>query len=115
MAVELTKEIMERAFDAVGLQAAAQGIVIHVAVFGGSCRILASDIRNSSGDVDAVFLSGGEAVRKSLRKSPTRWDCQKIGSTRGLSTMHIRPEIRGRIFFPSANTPEVARPRSDFG
>lgn len=64
MAVELTKEIMERAFDAVGLQAAARGIVIDIAVFGGSCLILASDIRNASGDVDAVFLSGGEAVRE---------------------------------------------------
>jgi hypothetical protein len=64
MAIELTKEILERAFDAVGLQAAARGIVIDIAVFGGSCLILASDIRNASGDVDAVFLSGGEAVRE---------------------------------------------------
>ena len=46
MAVELTKEIMERAFDAVGLQAAARGIVIDIAVFGGSCLILASDSRS---------------------------------------------------------------------
>jgi hypothetical protein len=30
----------------------------------GSCLILASDIRNASGDVDAVFLVGGKAVRE---------------------------------------------------
>jgi hypothetical protein len=33
-----------------------------IAVFGGSCLILASDIRGASGDVDAVFLAGGPAV-----------------------------------------------------
>ena len=62
MPVELTKDIIERAFDSVGRHAAARGIVIDIAVFGGSCLILASDIRGASGDVDAVFLAGGPAV-----------------------------------------------------
>jgi hypothetical protein len=44
--------------------AAARGITIEIAVYGGSCLILASDIRNASGDVDAVFLAGGAAVRE---------------------------------------------------
>jgi hypothetical protein len=64
MQTELTREIIERAFDEVGALAAARGITIEIAVYGGSCLILASDIRNASGDVDAVFLAGGAAVRE---------------------------------------------------
>jgi hypothetical protein len=64
MLTELTREIIERAFDEVGRRAAARGIVVEIAVYGGSCLILGSDIRNASGDVDAVFLAEGPAVRE---------------------------------------------------
>jgi hypothetical protein len=64
MPTELTREIIERAFDEMGRLAAARGITIEIAVYGGSCLILASDIRNASGDIDAVFLVGGKAVRE---------------------------------------------------
>jgi hypothetical protein len=61
---EFTKDIIELAFDEMGALAAARGITIEIAVYGGFCLILAGDIRNASGDVDAVFLSGGKAVRE---------------------------------------------------
>jgi hypothetical protein len=64
MAVELTKEIIESAFDAMGQMAADRGLVVEIAVYGGSCLILASDIRGTSGDVDAVFLGEGRVVRQ---------------------------------------------------
>ena len=64
MQTEFTRELIERAFDGMGALAAARGITIEIAVYGGSCLILASDIRNASGDVDAVFLVGGKAVRE---------------------------------------------------
>jgi hypothetical protein len=64
MPTELTRTIIERAFDEMGALAAARGITIEIAVYGGSCLILASDIRDASGDVDAVFLAGGTAVRE---------------------------------------------------
>lgn len=64
MAVELTKDIIERAFDAMGHLAAERGLVVEIAVYGGSCLILASDIRGASGDVDAVFLNEGKIVRQ---------------------------------------------------
>jgi hypothetical protein len=64
MQTELTKEIIERAFDEMGALSAARGITVEIAVYGGSCLILASDIRSASGDVDAVFLVGGKAVRE---------------------------------------------------
>jgi hypothetical protein len=63
VATELTKEIIERAFDEMGVMAAAQGLVIEIAVYGGSCLVLASDIRHASIDVDAVFLTERNAVR----------------------------------------------------
>jgi hypothetical protein len=64
MQTEFTRELIEQAFDEMGALAAARGITIEIAVYGGSCLILASDIRNASGDVDAVFLVGGAAVRE---------------------------------------------------
>ncbi len=64
MQTEFTRELIEQAFDEMGTLAAARGITIEIAVYGGSCLILASDIRNASGDVGAVFLAGGAAVRE---------------------------------------------------
>ena len=64
MAIELTKESIEQAFNEMGRIAAARGLTIEIAVYGGSCLILASDIRNASGDVDAVFLSDNSVVRE---------------------------------------------------
>ena len=63
MSTELTKEIIERAFDTMGRMAAERGLVIEIAVYGGSCLVLASDIRNASIDVDAVFLTERKVVR----------------------------------------------------
>jgi hypothetical protein len=64
MAAELTKDIIERAFDAMGQMAAERGLMVEIAVYGGSCLILASDIRGASGDVDAVFLNEGKTIRR---------------------------------------------------
>ena len=52
----LTGDLIEQAFDALGREAARLGIVAEIAVYGGSCIMLASDIRDATGDVDAVFL-----------------------------------------------------------
>jgi hypothetical protein len=64
MQIEFTRGLIEKAFDEMGSLAAARGTTIEIAVYGGSCLILASDIRGASGDVDAVFLVGGPAVRE---------------------------------------------------
>jgi hypothetical protein len=60
----LTKEKIEEAFDLMGEFAAQEGIILEIAVFGGSCLILASEIRAASGDVDSVFLSDRSAIRR---------------------------------------------------
>jgi hypothetical protein len=62
-----------------GRHAAARGITIEIAVYGGSCLILASDIRNASGDVDAVFLVAAESVSE-IADMATVWGCQATGS-----------------------------------
>jgi hypothetical protein len=64
MPTELTKDLIEQAFDELGRVAAVEGLVVEMAVFGGSCLVLASDIRNASGDVDAVFLSDSKVMRR---------------------------------------------------
>jgi hypothetical protein len=62
MATQLTRELIEQAFDRMGELAAQRGLVIEIAVYGGSCLVLASDIRNASADIDAVFLTNRSAV-----------------------------------------------------
>jgi hypothetical protein len=64
MTVELTRDMMERAFDAMGALAADRGLVVDIAVYGGSRLTLASDIRGMSGDVDAVFLAEARVARR---------------------------------------------------
>jgi hypothetical protein len=64
MRTELTRDLIERAFDAMGRMAAERGLVVEIAIYGGSCLILASDIRGASGDVDAVFLNDGKTIRQ---------------------------------------------------
>ena len=64
MTAELTREAIELAFNEMGQIAADRGLAIEIAVYGASCLILASDIRNASGDVDAVFLSDHRVVRE---------------------------------------------------
>jgi hypothetical protein len=64
MPVELTRDVIERAFDAMGQMAAERGLVVEIAVYGGSCLVLASDIRNASGDVDAVFMTDASVLRR---------------------------------------------------
>jgi len=63
VATELTKELIEQAFDLMGSIAAQRGLVIEIAVYGGSALVLASDVRHSSGDVDAVFLTERSIVQ----------------------------------------------------
>jgi len=58
----MTAEEVERAFDLLAEDAAAHGIVAEIAVFGGSCIMLASDLRQATGDVDAVFLANNEFI-----------------------------------------------------
>ena len=62
MTTELTRPLIEQAFDLMGTLAAERGLVIEIAVYGGSSLVLASDIRNASADVDAVFLTNRSAV-----------------------------------------------------
>jgi hypothetical protein len=82
MAIELTKDIIERAFDAMGQMAAERGLVVEIAVYGGSCLILASDIRGASGDVDAVFLDEGRTVRQLADDVARRLGLRWTGLTR---------------------------------
>jgi hypothetical protein len=60
---QLDKETMENAFEAIGRIAAERGIVLDMAIYGGSCLVVASDIRQASEDVDAVYLNHQDNAR----------------------------------------------------
>lgn len=104
MSVELTKELIERAFDAMGRIAADRGVTVEIAVYGGSCLILASDIRNASGDVDAVFLSDGAQVREIA---------DAVGKRLGLPDDWINEGVR-RMAPPPGNPAPHLLPYGDF-
>ncbi|MDF0498254.1 hypothetical protein [Bradyrhizobium yuanmingense] len=91
MPTELTRKIIEKAFDEVGRLAAERGIVVEIAVYGGSCLILASDIRDASGDVDAVFLVEGRAVREIADQVAVRLGLPKDWINEGVKRMAPPP------------------------
>ncbi|MBR0687701.1 hypothetical protein JQ594_17350 [Bradyrhizobium manausense] len=91
MSTELTREMIEKAFDEVGRLAAERGIVVEIAVYGGSCLILASDIRDASGDVDAVFLVEGKAVREIADEVAARLGLPKDWINEGVKRMAPPP------------------------
>src|SRR3954452_10852778 len=91
MQTELTREIIELAFDEMGAAAAARGITIEIAVYGGACLILASDIRNASGDVDAVFLTGGKALIEIADAVATRLDLPRDWINEGVKRVAPPP------------------------
>ncbi|MDE1995590.1 MAG: hypothetical protein KGI75_24030 [Rhizobiaceae bacterium] len=76
---QLDRAAIEDAFDAIGNLAAERGIVLDMAVYGGSCLVLASDIRQSSEDVDAVYLNLQDRAREIVetvtrrRQLPPEW------------------------------------------
>jgi hypothetical protein len=91
MQTELTKKVIEQAFDEMGALAAARGITIEIAVYGGACLILASDIRNASGDVDAVFLAGGKAVAEIADAVAARLDLPRNWINEGVKRLAPPP------------------------
>ena len=91
MPTDLTRKIVERAFDEMGRLAAARGITIEIAGYGGSCLILASDIRNASGDVDAVFLVGESAVREIADQVAAQLRLPKDWINEGVKRMALPP------------------------
>jgi len=81
---KFTKAAIEDAFDLMGNIAADRGTVLEIAVYGGSCLMLASNLREASGDIDAVFLSDrtevqqiADQVAKQLRM-PEDWLNQAV-------------------------------------
>jgi hypothetical protein len=64
----LDKATIETAFDEIGRRAVSEGVVLDMAVCGGSCLILASNIRLASEDVDAVYLNNADIARSIVRK-----------------------------------------------
>lgn len=55
--MELSRNLLEQAFEMMGDLAAQDGKVIDIAVYGESCLLLAGNIRDVTRDVEAVFLS----------------------------------------------------------
>lgn len=56
MARTFDRDELLEAFDAIGRAAQANGVVLHIAVYGGSALMLASNFRFASEDVDIAEL-----------------------------------------------------------
>jgi hypothetical protein len=59
----IDRGLLQRAFEAIGAALAARGRVGELAVYRGSCLMLVSDFRQSTDDVDAVFLAEAAMIR----------------------------------------------------
>lgn len=68
MTRSLDKATIENAFDEIGRRAITRGVILDMAVCGGSCLILASNIRLASEDVDAVYLNNADIAHDIVRK-----------------------------------------------
>ena len=64
----MTAEEVESAFDLLAEDAAAHGVVAEIAVFGGTWIMLASNLRQATGDVDAVLMADDEFIRQAAER-----------------------------------------------
>jgi hypothetical protein len=106
MSVELTRDLIEQAFDAMGKIAADRGVTVEIAVYGGSCLILASDIRNASGDVDAVFMSDGPLTRAIADEVGKRLDLPEDWINEGVRRMAPPPGNPEPLLLPFGEFPK---------
>jgi hypothetical protein len=69
MAVEgLDRQRLEQALDALGREARAAGKVIEIAIYGGSCLLLATDLRRTTRDVDVAITHEPEFLSAAARR-----------------------------------------------
>jgi len=106
MIKKLTKQIMETAFNEVGRLAAERGLMLEIAVFGGSCLILASSIRESSGDVDAVFLNNRTAAYEIIKSAAHNLSLPSDWLNEGVKRMAFPPGNPGPNLFPYGDYPK---------
>lgn len=84
MPLELTKDTLELAFDDLGQMARARGLIAEIAVYGGACLLLATDIREVTRDVDSVFIAESEFLYEAAdaiarkRNLPDDWLNQSV-------------------------------------
>ena len=105
----MDKKTVEQAFDLVGLEMARQDIVAEMAVFGGSAIMLASNLRASTGDVDAIFLNAAALLTQAA---------DKVGDRLGLPHDWLNQAVRRTVEAGSSDLGDVVDlfdeyPRSD--
>ncbi len=84
MARALSREKLLDAFDEIGRAAAAAGAKLHIAVYGGSALMLASNFRFSTEDVDISRLE--QPWPEWLRQIVEGWRRRTAGSRTGSTT-----------------------------
>lgn len=98
MPIELTKELLELAFDDLGRLSRERGLIAEIAVYGGACLLLASDIRDVTRDVDSVFIAEPDFLYEAadriakLRNLPKDWLNQSVAFLVG-SPGNTKPRI----------------------
>lgn len=104
------RESLEQAFELLGRRAHGEGRTVEIAVYGGSALILTFDWRHATKDVDAVFESDKQTVRRLAQQlaEENDWDPDWLndGVKGFLSSADASPDAK-RLFrtYPSENEP----------
>lgn len=104
------RQSLERALEALGRRAHAEGKTIEIAIYDGSALMLTFDWRVATKDVDAVFEADRQTVRRLAREiaEENDWDPNWLndGVKGFLSAVDSGPEAK-RLFrtFPSESEP----------
>jgi ribosomal protein S30 len=85
---------LENAFEAMGRALAQRGKLGEIAVYGGSCLMLVSDFRQSTDDVDAVFLAEPRIMSEIA---------ETVGRAAGLPSGWLNQAVK--IFAPPRDQP----------
>lgn len=105
---KLTKQVMEDAFDEMGRMAFERGHMFEVAVFGGSCLILASNIRDMSSDIDAVYLNNSAIIQDIADHVGRKMNLPQDWLNQGVRRMAYPPGGPGPDLFPFGDYPRNA-------
>jgi hypothetical protein len=97
----LDRERLEHALEALGREAWGAGKVIEIAIYGGSCLLLATDLRRATRDVDVAVTHEAEFLHAAARRVGERLGLPDDWLNDGVTTYLAPNDQAARRYFGS--------------